>query len=418
MKKQQHYFYILFIILISVVSGCSSSSRFTSDNDNYNYNEPGRDAFEGNSIRVLLDNPTNYFTWPVEEPVIVSVDGITKAIVNSGNNLRFGSDGDEAEVSISRRNFSGKEIRISSKENSNRIIFKGKAYRGSIKIRANNGQLVFVNSLSLEDYLKGVIPLEMPAGKGNENYEALKAFAICARTYSINKMDENKQSFDVYLDTRDQVYGGLNSEKEITNKAVDETRGEILSFNGKPAITFYSASCGGHTEDVKNVFNTTGDLPYLGGVKDGDEPYCSITPGFNWEETYAEDQFISRLKNAGLINGSDFNLESIEVASRFESGRVNELRITLSSNGDDKEVSIFGNNIRGVIRTSNNKGILRSTMFDISFEDGTVTIKGKGYGHGVGLCQWGCIDLSHEGWNYRSILNHYFPGTKIERIKK
>jgi len=414
MKKQQYYFYILFIISLTVVSGCSSSSRFTSNNDS----EPGRNISEGNYIRVLLENPTNYFTWTVEEPVIVSVDGITKAIVNSGNNLRFGSEGNETEVSINRRNFSGKEIRISSKDNKNSIEFKGKVYRGSIKIKTNNGQLVFVNSLSLEDYLKGVLPLEMPAGKGNENFEALKAFAICARTYSINKMDENKLSFDVYLDTRDQVYGGLNSEKEITNKAVNATMGEILTFKGKPAVTFYSASCGGHTENIKNVFNTAGDLPYLSGVKDGDEPYCSITPRFNWEETYSENQFINRLINSGLISGSDFNIENIEVASRFESGRVNELRITLSSDGDEKEVSIFGNNIRSVIRTSDNKGILRSTMFYISYEDDTVTITGKGYGHGVGLCQWGCIDLSHEGWNYKSILNHYFPGTEIERIKK
>jgi len=414
MKNQRHYFYILFIISLTVVAGCSSSSRFTSNNDS----EPGTNTSEGNSIRVLLENPTNYFNWTVEEPVIVSVDGITKAVVNSGNNLRFGSDGDETEVSINRRNFSGKEIRISSNDNKNSIEFKGKVYRGSIKIRTNNGQLVFVNSLSLEEYLKGVLPLEMPAGNGNENIEALKAFAICARTYSINKMDENKLSFDLYLDTRDQVYGGLNSEKEITNKAVDETRGEILTFKGKPAVTFYSASCGGHTENVKNVFNTVGDLPYLSGVKDGDEPYCSITPRFNWEETYSENQFVNRLTNAGLISGSDFNIENIVVASRFESGRVNELRITLSSDGDEKKVSIFGNIIRSVIRTSNSKGILRSTMFDISYDDGTVTITGKGYGHGVGLCQWGCIDLSHEGWNYKSILNHYFPGTEIERIKK
>ncbi len=214
MKKQQYYFYILFIISLTIVSGCSSSSRFTSDNDN----EPGRNTFEGNSIRVLLENPTNYFTWTVEEPVIVSVDGITKAIVNSGNNLRFGSEGNETEVSINRRNFSGKEIRISSKDNKNSIEFKGKVYRGSIKIKTNNGQLVFVNSLSLEDYLKGVLPLEMPAGKGNENFEALKAFAICARTYSINKMDENKLSFDVYLDTRDQVYGGLILKRKLQTK--------------------------------------------------------------------------------------------------------------------------------------------------------------------------------------------------------
>lgn len=414
MKDRKPYAYFLFILIFSFIAGCSGSSRFTSDNDNYR----GSEAAAGDLIRVLMDNPSDNFSWQVSESVLISVDGKPRAAVNEGNTINFSPDGDECYVSINRQRFNGKEIEISSRENKNVIKFKEKEYRGSIKVRVEGGSLVFVNSLSLEDYLKGVLPLEMPAGRGDENLEALKAFAICARTYSLNKMDENKYAFDVYIDTRDQVYGGLNSEKEITNKAVDETRGMILAFNGKPAVTFYSASCGGHTENVRNVFNTGGDLPYLRGVKDGDEPYCSITPGFKWEEDYTADLFATRLKNAGLVSGGDIKLESVEVGSRFESGRVNELEITVSLDGEDQDISVRGNNIRSVIRTANGKGILRSTMFNISFENGMVRITGQGYGHGVGLCQWGSIYLSHEGWNYTSILNHYFPGTEIERIKK
>lgn len=411
-----------FSVLLLLLSGCSGSARFTRENDKNNKtsdNEFG-DNYGLNTIRVLMDNPADYFSWDVEYPVVLFVENKKSAVINEGNNIRCSVDGDEVIVEISDKSFVGKSVSFSAKESSNKIKFKGKNYRGAIKILASNNQLTIVNSLSLEDYLKGVVPLEMPVGKNNENFEALKAFAICARTYSYNKLNENKNTFDVYIDTRDQVYGGLNAEKEISNKAVDETRGEILTYNGDPAVTFYSASCGGHTEDVKNVFATVkSDLPYLRGVQDGEESYCSITPRFEWEEKYSEEEFLNRLKKSGLINSTDYKIYNIEVAGRFESGRINELKIGLQSNDrDDKVVSVFGNNIRSVIRTGDNRGILRSTMFEINkSSDGEIIITGKGNGHGVGLCQWGTIYLSHEGWNFDNILDHYFPGTSIEKIK-
>ncbi len=413
--KSSSLFFFLQLIVLSFIFGCSSSSKFTSRNDNI----PGRNASpESNAIRVLMDDPSNYFSWTVESAITISIDNRNFGIVNRGIRIDFVPDGDEVNLKISNRSFSGKVITLAPVEDL--IKFKGHSYRGTIKIFAENNLLSVVNSLSLEDYLKGVIPLEMPTGTNNENYEALKAFAICARTYSLNKLSENKTTFDVYIDTRDQVYGGVESEKEITNKAVDETRGYILTFNGEPAVTYYSAACGGHTENVNNVFSTGGkDLPYLTGVKDGDEPYCSIAPRFEWEEEYTQDVFIDRLKSSGQVDNVNFIVSDIEVASRFESGRVNELRITLTSDvGDDKVISLFGNNIRSVIRTADNKGILRSNLFDVSMEDGNIIIKGKGYGHGVGLCQWGSIYLSRNGWNYREILAHYFPGTQIEKIHK
>ena len=413
MKKYSSFYYIL-ITIAFIITGCSSSPRFTSRGDN-NF---GGSATDINAIRVLMDNPSSYFTWTIESAVNVSIDNKPAAIVNPGNEVELSPDGDNVNMKISGRSFSGKVINFSPRENL--IRFKGHSYRGTIKVFADNNLISVVNSLSLEDYLKGVLPLEMPTGNNNENYEALKAFAICARTYSLNKLSENKTTFDVYIDTRDQVYGGVESEKEITNRAVDETRDLILTYNGQPAVTYYSAACGGHTENVKDVFPTNGkDLPYLSGVKDGDEPYCSIAPKFNWVEEYTEQTFLSRLKAAGQIDNIDYEIDDIQVASRFESGRVNELDITLkSADGDDKIVSLYGNNIRSVIRNANNSGILRSNLFDISMDDGIVTITGKGNGHGVGLCQWGSIYLSRIGWNYKDILSHYFPGTQISNIKR
>ena len=413
MKKYSSFYYIL-ITIAFIITGCSSSPRFTSRGDN-NF---GGSSTDINAIRVLMDNPSSYFTWTIESAVNVSIDNKPAAIVNPGNEVELSPDGDNVNMKISGRSFSGKVINFSPRENL--IRFKGHSYRGTIKVFADNNLISVVNSLSLEDYLKGVLPLEMPTGNNNENYEALKAFAICARTYSLNKLSENKTTFDVYIDTRDQVYGGVESEKEITNRAVDETRDLILTYNGQPAVTYYSAACGGHTENVKDVFPTNGkDLPYLSGVKDGDEPYCSIAPKFNWVEEYTEQTFLSRLKAAGQIDNINYEIDDIQVASRFESGRVNELDITLkSADGDDKIVSLYGNNIRSVIRNANNSGILRSNLFDISMDDGIVTITGKGNGHGVGLCQWGSIYLSRIGWNYKDILSHYFPGTQISNIKR
>ena len=413
MKRYFSLFYFL-IIIAFIITGCSSSPRFTSRGDN-NF---GGSSTDINAIRVLMDNPSSYFTWTIESAVNVSIDNKPAAIVNPGNEVELSPDGDNVNMKISGRSFSGKVINFSPRENL--IRFKGHSYRGTIKVFADNNLISVVNSLSLEDYLKGVLPLEMPTGNNNENYEALKAFAICARTYSLNKLSENKTTFDVYIDTRDQVYGGVESEKEITNRAVDETRDLILTYNGQPAVTYYSAACGGHTENVKDVFPTNGkDLPYLSGVKDGDEPYCSIAPKFNWVEEYTEQTFLSRLKAARQIDNINYEIDDIQVASRFESGRVNELDITLkSADGDDKIVSLYGNNIRSVIRNANNSGILRSNLFDISMDDGIVTITGKGNGHGVGLCQWGSIYLSRIGWDYKDILSHYFPGTQISNIKR
>jgi stage II sporulation protein D len=274
-----------------------------------------------------------------------------------------------------------------------------------------------INILDIESYIKGVIPKEMPLGKGEENFEALKAFAICARTYTLMKMKPGK-NFDLYIDTRDQVYGGVDAEKPISNRAVDETRELILTYGKKPAVVFYHSTCGGKTENVENIFGID-TASYLSGIDDGINPYCSISPSFEWEEIFSTDLFIERLKLAGVVDSLFDVLKNVFIVNRFESGRVNELRIELSSSqtGEKKSVSLYGNNIRSIIRTTNNKSILKSIWFDLTLnENKNVIIQGRGYGHGVGLCQWGAVSLSRAGINFKEILFHYFPGTEISYI--
>ncbi len=408
-SKNLFHVLICYLLIISM-NGCSSSRRFNDDNNfstSPNFNSP--------NIDVLLDDKPFSQSFNFASTVVLYSSEKRIAIINKGNNIEVNIDGGKVIINIGEKSFKSEYFKIEIKEKATYIKYNKKNYRGAIKLLSDGSNLVIVNELPLEEYLKGVLPLEMPIGKADENVEALKAMAVAARTYSLSKMNKNNSYFDVYLDVRDQVYGGLEAEKKLTNKIIDLTQGQVLNYNDKPAQVFYSAACGGYTEDSKNVFGNY-DIPYLRGVKDGEEPYCSIMPGFEWTEKYTDEEFLSILKNAGKINNLNYSIEEIEIDSRFNSGRVNELKINLESDeNDDKEIILNGNRIRSTIKRANGR-ILKSTMFDIELNGDEIVISGRGNGHGVGLCQWGTIYLSHEGTDYKEILSHYFPGTDLKQI--
>ncbi len=405
MKKVISTLIISFILIM--LSGCSGSKETYDRIDNSGIRA-------GNMIRVLLDEQPGSYEFINASPVYLKNGDNYIALVNQGNRLSILPSGDEVEVEIEGKNFKGKNMRLVPGTPGESIAYKGELYRGSINLIPDGTTVNIVNQLPVEEYLKGVIPKEMPTGKGNEYYEALKAFTICARTYTFSKLRENKNSFDVFADTRDQVYGGSGIEKEIVNKVVEETRGLILTYNDKPAVTFYHSTCGGYTEDAKNVFPNM-DLPYLITVKDGDKPYCSISPKFTWTETFPENVFIKRLSSAGYLDNTDYSISRFSINSTFKSGRINELEIDLTDKrGSDKTIKLYGNNIRYIIKRADNKAILESNNFTIRREGGNIIINGKGYGHGVGLCQWGSLEQSKEGKDFEEILSFYYPGTKIE----
>lgn len=396
--------------MVLVIAGCAASKKFTEDK--YNIEENYKD--NSSIIRVLLDEKINSYNYTVDDPVILKNELKTISHVTKGNILQFSSDGKNVKLVFDEKTYSSKFFQILP-ENTRSIKVSDKYYKGAFRIAAQNNKIQVINTLTLEEYVRGVLPVEMPVGKGTENFEVLKAFAICVRTYAIKKLNSNN-NFDIYNDVRDQVYGGEGSERIISNKAASETRGLILTYNNSPAATFYHSTCGGYTEDGTNVFQTK-NAPYLQSIKDGDDPLCSISPKFQWTEKYSESEFIKRLRTAGLISGSDWKLDKININTKFRSGRVNELQITLQGNGgDDKVLKLHGNNIRKILRKADDTAILNSTLFEISInENNNVVITGKGNGHGVGLCQWGAINLSRQGKDFVYILSHYYPGTKILR---
>lgn len=392
------YFFITTIAFLSLRCGVSNPGRYSGFRD-FSKITP--------VVRILINEPADNIDLSINDDITLIADG--KEIKNLSGNLHFSSSGQGIEVSTGSRKLSSNSLIIRPDEY---FTFGNKKLSGDIKVISLKNQIYLLNTPSVEDYLKGVIPYEMPLGKGDEYYEGLKAFAICARTFTLKKIAEGNSSFDVRTDERDQVYGGLSGRKQISDRVVDETRGMVLSYYNQTATIFYFSTCGGVTEDAENVFNTK-PFTYLKSVTD---PYCSISPQAQWTETFTPARIIALLKRASKINSTDFNLLDMRINSRFKSGRVNELEILLTAK-DRKEKSVLlnGNNIRFVLLQKKNQ-VLNSSYFDlVKTSNGEYTIKGKGWGHGTGLCQWGALGQSLKGRSYEQILSFYFPGTQIMR---
>lgn len=395
---------------ILVFYACSSSKRFTSDEATYGKKNDN----DLNSIRILLDEKPAALFLTIQNKVFLFNEKRKIAEVNNGNTIECYGNPETVSVKVGRQNYIGKYFQIVAADG-NSVKYNGKSYKGNIRIVSTGNSVELINFVDLENYLKGVIAKEMPLGNGDDNFEGLKAFTICARTYAAAKMYEGSALYDIFPDTRDQVYGGESAEETISNKAVEETAGMILFSDGKPAKIYYHSTCGGETENVENVFPKPRQS-YLVATEDGSDPFCKISPRFKWEEVYTEKDIIQRLYDSNVIPATTYTLDDIRIVEKYNSGRVKNLEIDLSSGSGSKEIHLYGNEIRFKLRTPGKNLVLWSTLFDIKKSGGKIIFNGKGYGHGVGLCQWGTIGRSRAGQNYTQILNHYFPGTSLGKL--
>lgn len=413
--------FILLLILLSL--SCSPSKRFPTDDgkktgensemsmDKTEAEKETSTEFNSSNLRVLLTGVSPVENITLGSSAFLVNDKTRIALIKPGNKINCSEANGGVILKINDESFDGKIFYLTSADDLELINVNAKNYRGKIQISSSGNSVHIINIINPEDYVKGVLAKEMPIGKNEENLEALKALAVCVRTYALQKVRDGKIYFDLYADTRDQVYGGADAESPITNKAVEQTKYRILKYENNPALVYYHSTCGGFTESSQNVF-TKEIIPYLSGVKDGSDPYCKISPRFEWKETFSKELIIERLKNYSLLDNSDFNIDEVQILSRFDSGRVNELEFKVTSaGGKDKSIIVRGNEIRSVLRTADGKNILWSTLFDISTERSNIVLVGNGFGHGVGLCQWGAIALSKMGWSYEEILEHYYPGT-------
>jgi stage II sporulation protein D len=263
-------------------------------------------------------------------------------------------------------------------------------------IRSEDLKLLIVNNLDIEKYLYGVLAREVP------HYwptELLKAQAIAARTFVLyRKRLARAKDYDVTSDIYSQVYGGISSERWRATKAVDATRGRVLTYRGEIIPAYYHAICAGHTGDAKTIFET--DLTPLRGRWC---PFCNRARGFNWKAMFSYRQMEKRLNKYGIkLRG----LSYIVVGKRDRSGRVETLKVK------DKEgvKAIKGYKFRLALGPN----MIRSTNFTIKITPKGIIFRGKGWGHGVGMCQWGAFDMAKRRFDYKRILEYYYPGAKIQ----
>lgn len=269
-----------------------------------------------------------------------------------------------------------------------RLVLGYTAYLGWLSIWKGDGGLYLVNSLPLEDYVKGVVKAELGRQWGEE---ALKAQAVASRTYVLSRLKRaTRPEYHVTSSVLHQVYRGLNSDVDVEG-AVDSTRAEVLTFKGKLIEAFYHSTSVGSTELPENVWGNP--LEYLPSVKASGR----LSPYAFWSRKVALRDFERAMDIEGL--------KDIKVLSRTAPGRADDVALVMDSS--QKLVKATE------LRKRMGWRVLPSTDFTVHVEGGEAMIEGKGYGHGVGLCQWTALEMAMQGKNYKEILAHFYPGAEI-----
>ncbi|MEO7521062.1 MAG: SpoIID/LytB domain-containing protein, partial [Gemmatimonas sp.] len=309
------------------------------------------------------------------------------------------------------------------------VQYQGRRYRGELWFVATDSGILVVNRLAVEDYLRGVVPLELgtrqPADRG-----ALEAQSIAARSYTYMRVPASHGASEVVpaagwhvvATVINQVYGGADVEHAVVDAAVDATAGLVLRYGGLIVDAPYSSSCGGRTAAPREAWRGVGEEPYLQSVDDTDpatgKPYCDISPRNHWVEELDEARLRAVVHRALVASGSSSSSEGtateLLVRARTVSGRI----ATLTIRTDRGETSVRASDLRTVFQNARS-AILFSTNFQVDRVTRArggltgVTLRGAGNGHGVGMCQWGAIGRSRAGQDARSILRHYYPGTVV-----
>lgn len=282
------------------------------------------------------------------------------------------------------------------------IRVDSRPYRGRLILRGTaEGKLLVVNQLPLEQYLVGALTSETSS---RWPLEVLKAHAVVSRTMVAHRIWIRKgEPYDVTADVSTHLYHGASAERATTRRAVEETRGQVLAFRGELFSATFHANCGGHTEDAAELWSVKGDLLPLRGQPD---PYCEGLRHYRWEADIGRGEWDRALGAAAEEVGE---LDEAEVIGRNRSGRVRTIRLR----GSQGSVTLTGRRLRELLGANR----LRSLKFDISVKPGAIHLSGFGWGHGVGMCQWGAYGMAREGHKADEILSAYFPGAARRALR-
>ena len=386
MKKLSYIF--IFLMAISCTS-LKADETVINPNDVIEQNQTIKIENEDkkalyNQIRVKLSNPDkNDFDIYFSDDFSINSKEITnkKKINIKYIDNKIYIDNDEFEkVDISNKGI---------------MTIGNNKYYGDIYIKQVDSKLQIVNFVDIEKYLLGVVPYEMPS---SFPLEALKAQTVIARSYAQTNINRKKKDFDLYDDTRSQVYSGIpKSRLSNVEKSIKETKGEVITYNGRVIDALFHSYSGGYTASAKEVYGN--DIEYLKPVED---KYSKGVPMsvLTWTYIIPKSQFE---KEIGFIP-LDYDIEYTE------SNRVKY--IILYNEDRSLEKKYTGAEFRRKYSTSK----IKSTAYNINIENGDIKVVGSGYGHGVGFSQWSSKTMAEdEKMSYKDIINFFYTGVKIEK---
>lgn len=337
-------------------------------------------------VRVLLDEGVSVVHLTAAGPSrLERLDGSLVEVLPPGTELRVASDG-RTDNSVRLRPDKGL------------VLINGRLYRGNVEVWNTPGGLQIINEVDLEDYVRGVMKVETDP---DWPVEALKTQAVVARTYALyERLVSPDALYHLYATTASQVYRGVNGEDPRTDRAVRATQGIVLAYRNQIIPAFYHAASGGHTEDAVQVWEKK--YPFIVGVED---PYSAVAPHHQWEVTIPRAEVHQALERVGGRLGT---IRKIEVVQRTRSGRVSRLRVWDGAGF----LEMDGKRFRQLLGPDR----IRSTRFTVYPDGPSILLVGQGWGHGVGLSQWGAKGMADLAYDYGSILKYYFPLTELVRI--
>jgi stage II sporulation protein D len=338
---------------------------------------------------------------------------------NSNVVFKFQENGVEIDDEDGPLTYGLTEVHCKPRQDSAFVTYSNRAYRGYFKIvyKESPKGILLVNVVDIEDYVKGVLPGEI-GDRTAEEYEAVKAQAVAARTYAVWKLTDQESSGKLAPTIADQLYTGVDSEKDLLSKGVDETQGEIIAYKGRPISAYYHAVCGGRTSPIEKVWPEKHHIAYLESVDDRD--YCAWAKSYSWAESFTLSHLQETLEkyfvDKGICKEGAFGpIQDIDFAVDKETGRMKSIQVKTPTSVY-KELA---DRIRWALgRPSAPGAILPSTKFRVEKMmnggkfDG-LKIMGVGNGHGVGMCQCGAIGQSRLGHKYGDILKYYYKHIKI-----
>ncbi len=418
--------YIPFLIVIGLISGFDSSARTHSPH-----------SVKDILIRVRMPEPVNYLqVRGFDLRIYQEKKGEPKLMISRDrkSEWNFKCQNGKIQVRASRSDSNektfewGDPIRIESPTGF--LYYNGQAYRNELRIYSVGNSCEVVNHVDLEKYLDGLVNSEFSS---QWNPASIAAQVVAARTYAyyqiLEKRNNKSSYFDVDASIKDQVYHGSTREDFHSSRAVESTRGIVLTIGTDlhpiPIKAFYHSTCGGKTELPENVWG--GSFPGL--KRSVTCPFCLDSPRFGWRldlfSREVSQAILEGFKKEGLQPGWPQNaleilqsgsLLNLRVLSRNSNERVSQLGMTWSLGNHFFQLPLSGVLLRNWIGSSR----MRSTSFEVTSasiaEAKKWTFSGKGNGHGVGMCQWGVKVMGEKGYKMPAILKYYYPDAQLRKL--